>query len=90
MCASGHGSMDEFAPPPVTTSLDAAVALVERVLPGWIYVIEGSENGGQAGVREPVKSDLSEEAYYFHIGSHDALNLCIALLKSLQAKEAGQ
>ncbi|WP_296200539.1 hypothetical protein [uncultured Hyphomicrobium sp.] len=65
---------------PVTTSLDAALALVERVLPGWsweiytAYQIKGLMKYG-------CNLDEQDTAYAFT----PALALCLAVLKARQS-----
>jgi len=86
------GNESKFPVPPVTTSLDAALALAERVLPGW-YV------GVQANRYELLIAPEDWSAYLSAPKGHQftdeveasaptpALALCIAILK---AKEASQ
>jgi hypothetical protein len=83
---------------PVTTSLDAALALAERVLPGWGWMVRhyAAGQGGPgwcAYVCEP-DADLVESG---PVNSAPALALCIAILKATAAarqqspeKEPGQ
>ena len=79
------GNRSPVCAPEYTTSLDAAVALAERVLPGCLWTAgsntyDGAPNG-QAEVFLPVPSD-------FHDGCGEvtaatpALALCIAILKA--------
>lgn len=63
----------------ITGSLDAAVALCERVLPGWRYIICPIF----AEVKHPEKMMLDR---YGH-GANPAIALLIATLKALDAKE---
>lgn len=62
-----------------TGSIDAAVALCERVLPGWRYIICPIF----AEVKHPEKMMLDR---YGH-GANPAIALLIATLKALDAKE---
>lgn len=72
--------------PAFTASLDAAVALVERVLPGWD---QGSsflgEDGGYAEVWEHGYHD--DTVVKSH-GKTQAIALLFAILSALKAKEA--
>jgi len=74
--------------PAYTASLDAALALVERLLPGWLpYVEKLRDDRWFAGIR------VDETAY---VGSRSAfaatpaLALLSALLSALTAKEQGK
>lgn len=64
--------------PHYTTSLDAALALVERVLPGWAWSVGNKAQGGQAYLMRGLGDGLIEGK-----GASPALALCIALLKVL-------
>lgn len=69
---------------PVSASLDAAVALVERVLPGWGYFIRRDEEGINASLLYPNALRVSPGC-----GQHKsspALALCLALIRALIAK----
>lgn len=66
---------------PVTTSVDAALAMVERVLPGWIWSAGNQEGGAWAVVHRresPVRSASDADA------PTPALALCIATLEALR------
>ena len=68
----------------VRGSLDAAVALVERVLPGWGYFIRKDEEGINASLLYPNALRVSPGC-----GQHKsspALALCLALIRALIAK----
>jgi hypothetical protein len=64
-------------PPPLTTSLDAALALAERVLPGWGWSAGGSRGEHYGRLDTPDGRDF-EEAY----APTPALALCAAILKA--------
>jgi hypothetical protein len=65
--------------PRYTTSLDAALALAERVLPGWCWMIERHKNGtATAGLHE---WNAYREADRFTANT-PALALCAAILKA--------
>lgn len=68
--------------PRFTASLDAAIALVERVLPGWDYII-GHTNGGLT-----IYAQVGSREMYF--GATPAIALCIALLRALEARDAAR
>ena len=65
------------SPSPVTTSLDAALALAERLLPGWDFVIARA-NGGLT-----IHAQLGSTEHHF--ANTPALALCIAILRALPA-----
>ena len=74
-----EGSPFSDQTPPVTTSLDAALALAERVLPGWCWMIERHKNGtATAGLHE---WNAYREADLFTANT-PALALCAAILKA--------
>ena len=60
--------------PPVTTSLDAALALAEPALPGWDFIV-GRTNGGLT-----IHAQVGPGEMQF--GNTPALALCIAILKA--------
>lgn len=67
--------------PPVTTSLDAALALVERVLPGWVYMLVNDHGGyNRAELNEPGGRTVKA------IADTMPLALCIAVLKAKETK----
>jgi hypothetical protein len=74
---------------PVTGSIDAVVALVERELPEWyISILIGGEGLGKTAAYVRDKSILREdktEGEGYHAAP--AIALCIALLKALEAQE---
>lgn len=71
------GARDGSCIPPVTTSLDAALALAERVMVGdkWEFGVTGYE---------VVTANL---AGFIGVAKTPALALCIAILKALEAKQ---
>ncbi|MEN3145711.1 hypothetical protein ABCW43_00190 [Neorhizobium sp. IRAMC:178] len=66
-----------------TSSIDAAVQLCERVLPGWLWLVEA---GGDSDYGATVVSDDSSICSDWH-KSTPAIALCIAILRALQPKE---
>jgi hypothetical protein len=58
----------------VTTSLDAALALAERVLPGWDFIV-GRTNGGLT-----IHAQVGPGEMQF--GNTPALALCAAILRA--------
>ncbi|SFS42809.1 hypothetical protein [Brevundimonas viscosa] len=81
-----HGTDIHRDPPRLSQSLDAALALAERVLPGWCCATGGKLARGHrdafARVDTPDGCDF-EEAY----ASTPALALCIAILRALRTTE---
>ena len=69
---------------PVTTSLDAAIALAERVLPGCGWSVSMDDRMGW------YQSDIGKDHYLFagepsrSLARTPALALCIAILKAIQ------
>lgn len=76
-----------FSAPPVTTSLDAALALAERVLPGWTWVADGGGKSRATGVviGEGAGEDEGPDPAFTGKASTPALALCIAVLKATEA-----
>lgn len=72
---------------PVTTSLDAALALAERVLPGWLWDVT-TITTAVGGLRKPLASVVrpdqpeGEEIKTWGYASAPALALCIAILRA--------
>ncbi len=60
---------------PVTASLDAAVALLERVLPEWFWTVDST---GHADIGS--QQDALQEA--FGTAKTPAIAMCIAVLKA--------
>ena len=65
--------------PRFTGSLDEAVELVERMMPGWWWQI--SAGGGDSPLGFVGQPDCTAEA---HQGSNPAIALLLALLKALE------
>lgn len=75
------GSEFDAQVPPVTTSLDAALALAERVLPeGWGYRLTRTERGGHHAATLHWSHPVNREAYAEARAA--ALALCIAILRA--------
>ncbi len=77
-------------PPPFprfTTSLDAAVALVERVLPGWAKGFDGGPKTRIAFVDQHDHDDRMFGARYTAEGPTPAIALILAALRALHAQE---
>lgn len=73
--------------PHYSTSIDAAVALVERLLPGWTIASIGQDDGKRwhAELRKGYRTSYSTVAL---AGSPTpALALCLAALKALEARD---
>lgn len=76
------GWQNVHRPPCVTTSLDAALAMAERVLPGCRCIAERDHDGtGWACVRASEDSER-----FMTDAATPALALCIAILRALDAK----
>lgn len=67
---------------PFTVSLEAAVALVERVLPGWRWIVDGDGNATLLPGRLP-----GEPVEHVH-ASTPAIALVLALLRAKAQGEA--
>ena len=73
--------------PDYTASLDAAVALVDRVLPTWWWAISRTPaRGWHEGEVYPPNYDSGDPLCGVGGASTPALALCIALLKALVAQ----
>lgn len=71
-----------YQPTPVTTSLDAALALAERVLPGWDWQItKGADEMALACVQHSRRVSGPEVC-----ASTPALAICIAILRAKQGE----
>lgn len=89
-CGDYEDSAVDVPLPYVTTSLDAALALAERVLPGWTWDI--------AGPREPItgtddgrpsaalRLDADRPSLRIGTATTPALALCIAILRAVAAQ----
>jgi hypothetical protein len=77
-------------PPPLTTSLDAALALAERVLPGWGWEISHDDCIGNyyAWVGKDFYLHGPQE-HLRGIQETPALALCIAVLKATDTGREG-
>lgn len=76
------GSESRFNVPPLTASLDAVIALVEKELPGWLHAYEREQSGLYlAWAWEAGDYATPAEA------KTPALALLLALLKSKQSQE---
>jgi hypothetical protein len=78
-----HGSIGDFICPSLTASLDAAIALVEKMLTGQ-DVLVGRISGKWLAEIGPRDSFKFERAY----APTPALALIAALLKALEARDA--
>lgn len=65
-------------PPTYTQSLDQSLALAERCLPGWWITL--ASHGGQP----------KEKQFWVATQVTPSLALCLALLRSMKAKEGGR
>jgi hypothetical protein len=75
----GTGPYSAWTAPNYTTSVDAALALVERVLPGWCWMIERHKNGTvTAGLHEWNAYREADQL----TANTPALALCAAILKA--------
>lgn len=71
-----------------TTSLDAALALAERVLPGWIPSLEGSRGGRWLATISLWESEGSAMVRFGHAHAPTpALALVTAILKTQGAQQ---
>ncbi len=76
-CWRGSDGKSHFENATFSRSLDAALALAERVLPGWGWSAGGSRGEHYGRLDTPDGCDF-EEAY----ASTPALALCAAILKA--------
>lgn len=80
-------------PPNFTTSLDAALALAERVLEGWLWDVT-TITTAVGGLRKPLAAVVrpdqpaGEEIKTWGYASTPALALCIAILRAKQIDTA--
>ena len=68
--------------PAYSTSLDAALALASRVLPGWDFIV-GRTNGGLT-----IHAQVGPGEMQF--GNTPALALCIAVLRAKEPQPDGE
>lgn len=74
--------------PKYTASLDAVIALVERVLPGWSWEARKSGFGnGQASVWDPMDQPRHGTTIRADHKSSPAIALLIATIKALEARD---
>lgn len=75
---------DDFARyPAVTYSVDAALSLAARVLPGWSYEVRKSGFGnGQASVWNPMKAPNHQPPIRCDHAHSPALALVIAIIRA--------
>ena len=99
-CAPGtywfvqRSGMSLRASEPVTTSLDAALALAERVLPGYamnackdLGPTEGPDFRWSSVVApRSLEGPVGRKGWHFGVADTPAVALCIAILKSLRAQ----
>lgn len=76
---------------PVTTSLDAALALAERVLPGWLWEAT-TITTTIGGIRKPLAVVVdpegeNDDVRTFGTAATPALAFCIAILRALRTTE---
>ena len=76
-------------PPALTASVDAALALIGRVLPGWLVSIDAfSVKGWQACLLKPDgKFLVAEDLEVYGRAPTPALALCAALLAAMIGEE---
>lgn len=76
---------------PVTASLDAALALAERVLPGWLWEAT-TITTTIGGIRKPLAVVVdpegeNDDVRTFGTAATPALAFCIAILRALRTTE---
>jgi hypothetical protein len=77
------GEVERYAPPEVTRSVDAALALIERKLPGNFVLVKSIEsNPGEIIWNGKIES-VNYELRAWANASTPALALCLALLRAL-------
>jgi hypothetical protein len=80
---SGISGVSLRTPEPVTSSLDAAIALAERVLPGWA----GEVDFGGTGLQQAWMHEPSGARSFTSQSSTPALALILAILTALKEQE---
>ena len=90
--SGGYGSYAFHSVQPYTASLDAAIGLVEKVLPGWSWQ-SGKEIDPDGGFdfwtslspgEQPFPAELDITVVHDH---SEPISIVLALLKALEAKE---
>jgi hypothetical protein len=74
--------------PNYTASLDAAVAVADRLLPGWRNSSIKTGDTEYAAYVWEFNDGRQPEAFVEHVKSSRAIALCIAILKAKQAQDA--
>ncbi len=74
--------LSNVRPPNVTASIDAAVALAERVLPGWRHAYEKRTNGACLAWVDEADDEPAIPSF----GPTISLALVLATLRALQSK----
>lgn len=82
------GNASIVSAPNVTSSIDAAVALAERVLPGWGFKLTMGEGYRHAQAVMHRSHPTNKQV----VAEHDVLPLalCIAILKAREASDANK
>lgn len=73
----------------ITASIDASVALVEKMLPGWAH---GYDKGQKTCIGFVDRHDFNDRitgARFTATGASAPIAILIALFKALEAKESG-
>lgn len=71
--------------PAYTASVDAVIALAERVLPGWGFFLRSDKDGHNCGMVYPVHNFVTPGTAS---GATAAISMCIALLRAKEASNA--
>lgn len=71
--------------PPLTASIDASLALVEKALPGWVWYLTGSSDHGVKYARFSASKDALTDAPWAE-GKNLPLAILAALLRALIAQ----
>lgn len=79
---------DGWTIPPYSTSLDAAVALVEQKLPGAEWTVSNNSHHHERRYAEVVyQRTTGRSGFVGMAAATPAIAICIALLRALQAQE---
>ncbi|KAB2655938.1 hypothetical protein F9K94_15540 [Brucella tritici] len=70
--------------PKLTASVDAAIALAERVLPGWGFFLRSDKDGHNCGMVYPVHNFVTPGTAS---GATAAISMCIAILSAKEASK---